>query len=124
MDVVVKDSNIEGKGVFANKDFKKGEVVLRWNISHRLTIDDVNKISDKEKRYVNFHKGVYLFMQIPERYVNHSCEANTYIKDFCDIAKKDIKEEEEILSNYEEDNIPGNKMKCNCGSKNCKGIIK
>ncbi|HDL02314.1 MAG TPA: SET domain-containing protein-lysine N-methyltransferase, partial [Candidatus Pacearchaeota archaeon] len=107
MDVVVKDSNIEGKGVFANKDFKKGEVVLRWNISHRLTIDDVNKISDKEKRYVNFHKGVYLFMQIPERYVNHSCEANTYIKDFCDIAKKDIKEEEEILSNYEEDNIPG-----------------
>jgi len=28
--VVVKKSKISGKGVFASRDFKKGEIVLRW----------------------------------------------------------------------------------------------
>ncbi len=30
-DIVVKKSKIIGKGVFAIRDFKKGEVVLKWN---------------------------------------------------------------------------------------------
>ena len=29
--VIVKKSKINKKGVFAVKDFKKGEIVLKWN---------------------------------------------------------------------------------------------
>ena len=121
--VTVKKSQIHGEGVFAARKIKKGEIVLRWNNSHKLTKKEVHKLSEKEKRYISFIKGEYILMQPPERYVNHSCDANTYAKNFCDIAKRDIKKGEEITADYSEEGVPVD-MKCNCGSKNCKKIIK
>jgi len=47
--VVVKESKIEGKGVFASHNFKKGEIVLQWDISHTLSKGEVDKISEEEK---------------------------------------------------------------------------
>ena len=63
-------------------------------------------------------------MQEPERYVNHSCDANTTAKNPCDIAIRDIKKGEDVTGNYSEELIPNTKMKCNCKSKNCRKIIK
>ena len=123
-DVIVKKSKIEGKGVFAERKFKKGEIVLRWHTSHELTPEQVKKLSDEEKRYVTYFNGKYISLQPPEKYVNHSCEANTYADNFCDVAKRDINKGEEILADYAEEGIPGLKMKCKCGSKTCRGIIK
>lgn len=62
-------------------------------------------------------------MQSPEKYVNHSCNANTYSDNFCDIAKRDIKEGEEITADYSKDMLTNDFMKCNCESKDCKKII-
>ena len=62
-------------------------------------------------------------MGVPERYVNHSCKANTYSKNGFDIAKRDIKKGEEITADYtKEDVLFG--FKCGCNSKTCKGTIK
>jgi SET domain-containing protein len=122
--VIVKKSKIHSKGVFAERNFKKGEIVLKWNVSHRLTKEEVDRLQEEEKVYVSYVNGKYTLMQSPDRFVNHSCDANTYTDNFCDVAKKDIKKGEEITSDYSEDEIPGFEMKCNCGSKNCRGIIK
>ena len=121
--VVVKNSNIDGNGVFANRDFLKGEVVIKWDVSHKLTKDEVDKLPKKEKIYIAFLDGEYILMQSPARYVNHSCNANTYSNNFCDIAKRDIKKGEEITGDYSENEIPGFSMKCNCKAKNCRRII-
>ena len=123
-DVAVKDSKIEGKGVFAARDFKKGEVVLKWDTSNELSKEEVDNISEDEKRYVTHLDGKYVLMPAPERYVNHSCEANTTAENFCDVAVRDIKEGEEITADYEEESVPRLNMECKCGSKNCRGIIK
>ena len=123
-DVIAKKSKIEGLGVFASRNFKKGEVVIKWDISHQLTSAEVKKLPESQKRYVAFLDGKYILMQSPARYVNHSCDANTYTDNFCDVAKRDIKKGEEITSDYSETETPGFEMKCNCGSKNCRKIIK
>ena len=123
-DVITKKSKIEGFGVFASRNFKKGEVVIKWDISYQLTSEEVKKIQASEKRYVAFLDGKYILMQPPARYVNHSCDANTYADNFCDIAKRDIKKGEEITDDYSEDETPDFEMVCHCGSKNCRGIIK
>ncbi|MBU1201734.1 MAG: SET domain-containing protein [Nanoarchaeota archaeon] len=123
-DVIVKKSKIEGSGVFANKDFKKGEVVLKWDTSKQLSTKEVEKVPEDEKKYVSFVNNKYTLMRPPERYVNHSCNANTNVGDFCDVAKRDIKKGEEITGDYSQDTTPDFEMKCTCGSKNCKGIIK
>lgn len=123
-DVIVKDSKIHEKGVFANRDFKKGYIVIKWDTSHVLNKEEVDNLSEIEKRYVSYDGEKYILMQPPARYVNHSCEANTTIKNDCDVAKRDIKKGEEITGDYSEDLAPDFEMKCNCGSKKCRGIIR
>ena len=122
MEIVIKNSKINGKGVFANRDFKKGEVVIKYNLKP-LTKKEFENLSEKEKHYTDFQDGRYWLFQIPERFVNHSCNPNTNTKNKCDVAIKDIKKGEEITTNYLKE-APGLNMKCNCGSKNCKGVIK
>ena len=122
-DVVVKRSKINGYGVFAARDFKKGEIVIKWDISHQLNKKDVDKLSNKDKKYIAYYKKKYILNQRPAKYVNHSCKANTYIKNFCDVAKRNIKKGEEITGNYSEDKHSGFEMKCTCGNKNCRKTI-
>jgi hypothetical protein len=123
-DVAVKKSKIHGKGVFALRNFKKGEAVLNWDTSHILSKEEVVKLSNKEKEYVSLLKGRHVVMQEPEKYLNHSCDANTNVGDFCDVAVRDIKKGEEITTDYIKGAPPGFKMLCTCGSKNCRGVIR
>ncbi|MEK6906880.1 MAG: SET domain-containing protein [Nanoarchaeota archaeon] len=120
MDILIKKSKINGKGIFANKDFKKGEVIIKWNPSE-LTEDKVNKST---KKYLIKIKGKIFLMSSPERYMNHSCEPNAYedTNNFQDIALRNIKKGEEITVDYGKNNY-GDKMKCNCKSKDCRKYI-
>ena len=43
-DVVVKESRIEGKGVFANRDFKKGEIVVN---DHKFFFDSRDNVYER-----------------------------------------------------------------------------
>lgn len=114
---MVKKSKIEGKGVFALRDFKKGEVVLKWN-PKPITKAASEELSDLMKRYVGHTGKNYRLMQSPEKYVNHSCESNTFTKNLCDVAARNIKKGEEITSNYEGEG--SNDFSCKCGSEKCK----
>ena len=122
--VIIKNSSVDGKGVFALRDFKKGEIVLHWDISHTLPKEKVENMTKEERKYISFLDGKYVIMQESEKYVNHSCEPNTTAKNFCDVAIKDIKAGEEITADYTEELPPNTSMKCNCGSENCKKIIR
>jgi SET domain-containing protein len=110
-------SQINKKGVFATKDFKKGDIIIRWDVSHKLSKEEYEKLSKEEKQYVANINNEYIVNQIPAKFVNHSCDANTSVKDYCDIAIRDIKKWEEITANYLEDWIL--EFECNCWSKNC-----
>ncbi len=123
--IIVKRSKIHGKGVFANRDFKKGEIAVKYHLKP-LSEEEFNSLSKSEKRFTSFEDGKYWLFPSPERYVNHSCSPNaaTNLKAKHDAAIKEIKKGEEILIDYSSDNIPGLNMKCKCGSKNCKKVIK
>jgi uncharacterized protein len=120
-DIIVKISKTHKKGVFAARDFKKGEVVLKW---HPLSLSKstVKKVSPAQKHYVIKHGKKYLLMQAPEKFVNHSCEPNTKVKNDSDVAVRNIKKGEEITTDYgKEDGLTT--FTCTCGHKNCRGLI-
>jgi len=121
--IIIKKSKISGQGVFAGKSFKKGQIILRWKKNKLLSKGQLNKLPRREKIYViHYEKNKYLLMQPPERYVNHSCEPNTYTKNYRDVALKFIKEGEEITSCYSSaENLV--KFRCHCGGKKCKKFI-
>ncbi len=124
MNVIVKKSEIEGKGVFAIREFKKGEVVLNWDDSPILTSEHAEKVPEEDKKYIYYDGDKRVLVKPPARFVNHSCDPNTFIRNFCGIAKRNIRKGEEITENYSKENNPDFRLECNCGSKNCKGIIK
>lgn len=120
--VIIKPSKIHGKGVFAARDIKKGETVLKWN-PEVLTEKEVAALSTEDRK-LTFKVGPdrYYYMQEPERYMNHSCENNTTVQNDSDVAIRDIKAGEEITANYNDDGIE--EFACNCGSGHCKGKAK
>jgi SET domain-containing protein len=123
-DVVVRKSRIQGKGLFAARDFKKGEVVLRWNLAHILTVVEVAALPPPEQKYVSvFENGTFILFQSPERYVNHSCEPNTQAKERCDVALRNIHSGEEITTDYTGNAILPSPLRCRCGSKRCRKLI-
>lgn len=124
-DVVVKKSKIQGKGVFANKNFHQGEVILEIDDSH--VVKEESKLTKYQKEFVaDYLPDKIVLMQSPERYINHSCEPNVYVKTINGIrqvlAMRKIKKGEEILFDYEINADYGGAFTCHCGSKNCRGV--
>lgn len=105
-DVIIGKGNLTGKGVYANKDFKKGEIVTKYNLK-KLTKDEYKNLPKSEKMFTHKHWGViYLYLE-PDRYVNHSKTPNTYqdLINKCDIALRDIKKGEMITTDATKDDI-------------------
>ena len=118
-----------GTGIFADKNFKEQNEVLKLQKGKLITYEEIeyNKLED---RYLQIDKKLY-FNPFGNtiNFLNHSCDPNTGIiikeNEIYLIAIKDIKKGEEITFDYsttmDEDDWT---MVCNCGSENCRGIIK
>ena len=89
-----------------------------------MTPKEAKKVPEEEQKFVYYAGDKRILVKPPARFVNHSCDPNTFIRNFRGIAKRDIKKGEEITEDYSKENNPNLNMKCNCGSKNCRGIIK
>jgi len=123
-DVIVKDSDIHGRGLFATRDFAKGETVLGWNPENKyLTEEEVEKLSDDLKPFVAIFHDKYLLIADPERYMNHSCNPNTETADDgTDYATRDIKAGEELTGSYTRVGaLMG--FECKCGDGDCKEVV-
>jgi len=136
--VVVKKAGKKGKGLFAARDFEKGQIILHndmTKIKKKYTIKEIRESGIDSDHWDYIGRGKYILDYSPESYVNHSCDPNSYIE-FKKIgkteliAKKPIKKGEEITKDYQMaamdqiDNKEGWEMKCECGSKKCRKIIR
>ena len=105
-DVIIKKSKVGqfDKGVFADRNFKKGEIVIKYNLKP-LTKEECKKLTKSEKMFTHSHWGQIYLYSIPERYVNHSLNGNVYqdLVKRCDVALRDIKKGEEITTNATKD---------------------
>lgn len=99
-DVYIGKGKLNGKGVYASRVFKKGEVVKWYNLTP-LTQLEFDKLPQDEKKFVHSFSGkMYLFPE-PSRYTNHSATPNVspdYSR-MCDVALRDIQKDEMITVN-------------------------
>ena len=127
--VVVRQSSIEGLGGFAATDIPQGEVVLEIDDSRAISEDNPLRLQDGEaERHCDYlAKGKVALMQSPERYINHSCQPNSYTKTTGKVrevlALHGIRPGDEITFDYAINGFGNTVWECNCGSARCRGTI-
>jgi hypothetical protein len=127
MKVYTGKSKLHGRGIFVSRNIKKGEAVfiikgkkVRFLINNKkqAQIAGLNWVGVGKNEWVDPIKHCICF--------NHSCKPNCAIKGRVTvIALCNIKKGEEITFDYSmnEADIFWH-MKCNCGNKNCRKIIR
>ena len=122
--IVVKNSRIHGRGVFAAREILASEVIIDWDeCSEILTEQEVKKLSSEERKRVSFIDGHHILFKPPACWVNHSCDANARGTNRQDVAVRAIKEGEEITVDYVVEKVPELNLRCTCGSSNCRGLL-
>lgn len=97
--VYIGKRNLAGRGVYANRAFKKGEVVKHYSIK-ALSPEEARDLSESDKDPVHTRNGVTYLYGEPDRYTNHSDTPNT-VQDFehnCDVALRNIQAGEMITT--------------------------
>lgn len=127
--VIVRESSINGMGVFALESIAKGELVLAIDDSRIVTPEFP---LDESKGELEYHcdylaGGKVVLMPFPERHINHSCDPNTFVKTILGIryvfALRPIAIEEEVTYDYCINGFGDTLWPCNCGSARCRKTI-
>jgi len=132
--VSVRASRIHGHGVFAGKPFLKGDPILQIDDSDSVL--NRGKLTPKEEIFIDVFITVdgtpkTTWMKSPEKFINHSCDPNTFVQTDPDsgvrrvIALRDIRKDDELTWDYainiwEEWVAP---VPCRCGAENCRKTI-
>ncbi|MDF2941025.1 MAG: hypothetical protein K0R66_1667 [Gammaproteobacteria bacterium] len=105
-DVFIGKGDLAGKAVYANRDFKAGEIVIQYHLKP-LSFAEYQHLPETEKMFTHTHWGIIYLYSVPERYVNHSNQPNTYqdLINKRDIALRNIKKGEIITSDATKDDI-------------------
>ncbi|QQR92317.1 MAG: SET domain-containing protein-lysine N-methyltransferase [Candidatus Iainarchaeum archaeon] len=133
--IQVIESAIQGTGVVASKNIKKGEALCLMR-GERIGVNELKRryASGKEKISNPLQIGdkKYIDLAAPYVFINHSCAPNCGIRKENELfALRDVKKGEELTFDYSTTEWTHEKfgryrewaMECNCGSKKCRGTI-
>lgn len=123
---VTKESGVHGKGAFATKDFKKGDTLFIFK--GRVYKRDNKNVKDAfaNPNSIGIDKNTWIDPIGSFHFINHSCDPNMSIRGKVTfVALKNIKKGEELMFDYSINEAdPRWHMKCNCGARNCRKLIK
>lgn len=130
MSFTIKRTLKKGHGVFTNKKFSAGDFVCTLS-GDRLTSNQIDVRIDAGVETLNdplqISRLMYIDLNELPRTINHSCDPNCGIRQENKLyALRDIQADEELSYDYST-TVPKYKawwkMRCHCGSKNCRKVI-
>jgi len=127
--VNMRNSLVEGKGMFASSDIEQGEKIVTFGGNYT----DANGIEEARKNgklIMQWDDDLYSYEDRADGdgyFINHSCDPNMWMVDaYTLVAKRDIKSGEELTADYalwEADENFFSAWKCKCGSPLCRGRV-
>ena len=126
--VVVKESSINGLGVFSLGNIAKGEIVLAIDDSRIVTPEfPLDSSRGEFECHCDYLADRVVLMRYPERHINHSCDPNTFVRTINRIryvfALRPLPAFEEITYDYCINGFGDTLWECNCGSARCRRSI-
>jgi len=123
-DIIVKEAGGKGKGVFALRDFARGDFIFRRRHGQVVHNDEISRLSEEDQRHLCEldweHSAVLL---APGCYLNHACDPNAMRSGTRVFAWQDIREGQEITIDYRLNAFSDDHWNCVCGSANCQGFV-
>jgi uncharacterized protein len=126
----VKESSIQGRGLFAKEPIEKGEIVCikGGSIFNRRTLQEVTRTLGPAEIQIaeDFFIGP---LSEQERegsmiFSNHSCEPNIGVQgQIVFVALRDIQAGEELTHDWATTDDDTYEMECKCGAETCRKII-
>lgn len=117
--VVVQSTNDLGWGVYASKTFHKGDIVF--------TMKALKSYTKRQSHTAQVDWDKHVTIDLPGRFINHSCDANCGILDnahsgaYDVIALKTIESGEDLSIDYETFEYEISAFEeCGCGAKSCR----
>jgi len=120
----ISDSTISGKGVFAKKSIRRGEIafILKGPIRNFVVTNKKDALAFPN--WIGIAEGQWIDPKKPANYINHSCEPNLGIRGrVLFVALKDIKKDEELTFDYSITEEGDWEMECLCGKARCRSAI-
>ena len=124
--VYTAESPIHGRGVFSSVNFSPGEIILRIDDSRVLTdTDPFDPAKGEFEHHCDYLAGgKVVLMQFPERFINHRCDPNTFIRtisgDRYVVALREIRPGDEMTYDYCVNGDGDTVWDCSCGSSRCR----
>jgi len=134
----VQPSPIGGLGIFANRDFKEGEILCRMR-GEPISIADLEQLYRSGDMRITcdpyqLDEHTYINLEKPYLYINHSCDPNAAIKGVDTlVAVRSISKGTEITYDYSAmewtpcEYVQYDStlwpLRCKCGSQKCRKII-
>jgi hypothetical protein len=124
--ILIKKSDIQGKGVFAEKYFKKDEKILAVKGPVIFYPTSPDKRIGQDWLNVGFNKWKIAPYSSPWNFLNHSCKPNAGLKgSSVVIATRPIKKGDEITLDYSfTESYQAWSMNCRCGLPECRKTIR
>lgn len=122
--VTVRRTKKFGKGVYAIRNIKKGEVIAVFD-GPLLDNDFEPWTNDLYNHAIQVGPTLWRDSKGLARYINHSCEPNCGIRALNQVvAMRPIETGEQVTWDYEmTERNPTWRMRCRCGSTECRKII-
>jgi len=124
--VEVRESPIEGLGVFALREFARGERLRLVHLVREVTEEaPLREEAGERIEHCAYRDGKVVLWGYPDRHVNHSCDPNAYEQvdggaSFI-VARRAIAAGEEITFDYNVNLSGGSSWPCHCGAARCPG---
>ena len=123
-DIIVKEAGDKGKGVFALRDFARGEFIFRRRHGQVVSNHEISTLSEEDQRHLcelDWQRSAVLLA--PGCYLNHACDPNAMRSGTRVFAWKDIRQGEEITIDYRLNAFSDDRWNCACGSASCPGFV-
>ena len=123
--IEVRESAIEGLGVFAFEEFEEGDLVSTVNVVREITDSEPLRPECGELfEHCAYPDGRVVLHGMPDRHMNHSCDPNAYESYERGVAviraRRSIQPGDEITVDYNINLAGGDSWPCACSAQRCR----
>jgi hypothetical protein len=125
-EVETRESPLGGLGVFTLQGLDDGEIVREFALGRVVTPEAPLRPERGElPEHCALIDGRFYLVGPPDRYFNHSCDPNCYLRFEADrievLARRNIATGDELTIDYLINNSGGDSWPCHCSAARCRG---